>query len=134
MSIEEHLNAFSNACNNIGANTNGICMRLFINALEGRATIDFFNLPPKSFSNWVELCYWFWSTYGQQQNPNEWLKEYNSMIFQPSETIRAFNLRFTKLYNMIPEAIRPHEKATFIHYYNIIPPVYTNKLEEKTVG
>lgn len=70
---------------------------------------------------------------GQQQNPTEWLKEYNSMIFQPSETIGALNLRFTRLYNRILEAIRPHEKASLICYYNIIPPIYKNGVEERVV-
>ena len=33
----EHLAAFSNACINIGANESEVCMRLFVNSLEGRA-------------------------------------------------------------------------------------------------
>ena len=57
--VKDHLNDFSNACHNIGANTNGTCMRLFVNSLEGKASSDFFDLPPKSFSTWAELCYWF---------------------------------------------------------------------------
>ena len=73
--IEEHLNVFFDACNNIGANSNDVCMRLFVNTLEGKATTDFFNFPPKSFSNWVKLCYWFRSSYGKQQIPIEWLKK-----------------------------------------------------------
>lgn len=53
------------------------------------------------------------------------------MIYQPSETIKAFKLKFTKLYNKIPKVIRPHEQAPLIHYYNIVPHVYKNMLEEK---
>lgn len=82
--IEEHLNAFSNACNNIRATANDVFLRLFVNALEGKVIADFFNFPPKCFSNWVELCYWFKYLYGQQQSPVELLKEYTDMIFQPS--------------------------------------------------
>ncbi len=126
--VEEHLNAFSNACNNIGANTNDVCMRLFVNTLEGKAAANFFDLPPRSFSNWAELFYWFKS---QQQSPADWLREYNSMVFNPGETIKAFNFRFTKLYNKIPEVIRPHGQAALIQYYNTIVPVYKNRLEEK---
>ena len=55
--VEDHLNVFSNACHNIGANNNDTCMRLFLNSLEGKVSSDFFDLPPKSFSTWVELCY-----------------------------------------------------------------------------
>lgn len=51
--VEDHLNAFSNACHNIGANTNDTCMRLFVNSLEGKASSNFFDLAPKSFSTWA---------------------------------------------------------------------------------
>ena len=45
----------------------------------------------------------------------------------------SFNLHFTKLYNQIPELIRPQKKATFMHYYNALPSPYHHKLEEKTI-
>ncbi len=38
---EENLIAFSNACHNIGANTNDVCMRLFVNTLDGRVFDEF---------------------------------------------------------------------------------------------
>jgi hypothetical protein len=44
-------------------------MRLFVNSLEGKVVVDFFELPPKVFSTWDELSYWFKSTYGQPQSP-----------------------------------------------------------------
>ena len=49
--IDEHINAFSNAYNNIASNTNDVCMSPFFNTLDGRVATYFFNLPPKSFSN-----------------------------------------------------------------------------------
>jgi hypothetical protein len=63
ISINEHLIAFSNAWHNIGANENDTCMRLFVNYLEGKTAIDFFELLPNIFSTWDELSYWFRSTY-----------------------------------------------------------------------
>jgi hypothetical protein len=68
MFVNENLITFSNSCNNIGATDNDTCMRLFVNSLEGKATVDFFELPPKVLSTWVELCYWFKSTYGHHQS------------------------------------------------------------------
>jgi hypothetical protein len=62
--VDEHLNAFSNACHNIGVNDNDTCMHLFVNSLDEKLVVDFFDLPPKYFSTWDELCYWFRSTYG----------------------------------------------------------------------
>ena len=49
------------------------------------------------------------------------------MVFHPGESIKSFNLRFTKLYNKI------HELIALIHYYNSITPIYKNRLEEKVV-
>jgi hypothetical protein len=62
ISVNEHLIAFSNACHNIGTNYNDICMRLFVNYLQGKNVVDFFESPPKIFSTWDELSYWFKST------------------------------------------------------------------------
>lgn len=68
---------------------------MIVNTLERKVAVDFFNFPPKSFSNWDEIFYWLRSSYVKQKIPIEWLKEYNNMIFQPGETIKPFNLRFT---------------------------------------
>jgi hypothetical protein len=97
--VNEYLVAFSNACHNIGANDNDTCMRLFFNSLEGKATIDFFELLPKVFFTWAEISYWFKSTYGQPQSPTDLLKDYNNIVYNKGETIKSFNLCFTKLYN-----------------------------------
>jgi hypothetical protein len=105
ISTKEHLIAFSNACHNIGANDNDTCMHLFVNSLEGKVVAYFFELPPKVFSTWDELTYWFKSTYGQPKNPTDQLREYNNIVYNNGETIKSFNLCFTKLYNQIPELI-----------------------------
>jgi hypothetical protein len=101
----EHLVAFSNACHNIGSNDNDTCKHLFVNSLEGKAVADFFDLPPKIMSTWEDLVYWFKSTYGKYKIPAEQLWEYNNIAYKDGETIKSFNLRFTKLYNQILELI-----------------------------
>jgi hypothetical protein len=53
----EHLVAFSNSCQNIGANDNDICMRLFVNSFEGKVGTDFFELLPNIIYTWEELFY-----------------------------------------------------------------------------
>jgi hypothetical protein len=47
VTTSENLVAFSNVYHNIGANDNDTCMHLFVNSLEGKAVIDFFDLSPK---------------------------------------------------------------------------------------
>jgi hypothetical protein len=57
VTTNEHLVALSNACHNIGSNDNDTCMHLFVNSLEGKATTNLFDLPPKILSTWEELVY-----------------------------------------------------------------------------
>jgi hypothetical protein len=133
VTTNEHLVAFSNACHNIGANDNDTCMRLFVNSLEGKVAADFFDLPPKIMSTWEELVYWFKSTYGQSKILAEQLREYNNITYKNGETIKSFNLSFTKLYNQILELIRPQNQVTFMHYYNALPSPYHHRLEEKAI-
>jgi len=59
ITTNEHLVEFPDAFHNIGSNDNDMCMRLFVNSLEGKVVADFFDLPPKILSVWVELVYWF---------------------------------------------------------------------------
>jgi hypothetical protein len=133
VTTNKHLVAFSNVCHNIGANDNDTCMRLFVNSLKGKATTYLFDLPPKILSTREELFYWFKSTYGQSKSSDEQLQEYNNIAYKDNETIKSFNLRFTKLYNQIPELVRPHNQASFMHYYNALPSPYWHRLEEKDI-
>jgi hypothetical protein len=133
MTTNEHLVEFSNACHNIGANDNDNFMRLFINSLEGKATTDFFDLPPNILFTWEELVYWFKSTYGKSKILAEQLREYNNIAYKDGETIKSFNLCFTKLYNQIHELIRPQNQAACMHYYNALPSPYHHRLEEKFI-
>jgi hypothetical protein len=107
VSTNEHLVAFSNACHNIGANDNDTCMHFFVNSLEGKVATDLFDLPSKILSTWEDLIYWFRSTYGQSKIPAKNLREYNNITYKYGETIKYFNLHFTKLYNQIPQLIHP---------------------------
>jgi hypothetical protein len=109
-------------------------MCLFVNSLEGKVAAGFFELPPKFFSTWVEFSYWFKSTYGQPQSPTKKIKEYNNIVYNKGETIKSFNLCFTKLYDQIPDIIRPHNQAIFMHYYNTLLVAYIHRLEEKDVN
>jgi hypothetical protein len=129
VSKNEHLVEFSNSFHNIGANDNDTCMCLFVNSLEGKEAVDFFDLPPNILSTWEELVYWFNSTYGQSKSPDEQLREYNNISYKDGETIKSFNLCFTKLYNQIPELILPQNQDDFMNYYNVIPSHYLHRLK-----
>jgi hypothetical protein len=133
VTTNEHMVEFCNACHNIGANENDTFMHLFVNSLEGKAAVDLFDVPPKILSTWEDLFYWFKSTYGKSKIPTEQLWEYNKITYKDGETIKSLKLPFTKLYNKIPELIRPQNQVAFMHYYNALPSPYLHRIEEKSV-
>jgi hypothetical protein len=94
---------------------------------------DLFDLPSKILSTWEELVYWFNSTYEHFKSPTEQLWEYNNIAYTEGETIKSFNLHFTKLYNQIPELICPKNKAAFMNYYNALPSPYHHRFDEKSI-
>jgi hypothetical protein len=133
ITTNEHLVVVFIACHNIGVNDNNTCMHLFLNSLEGKVATNCFDLHPKILSSWEELVYWFNSTYGQPKNLAEQLREYTNISYKDGETIKSFNLRFTKLYNQIIELICPQNQAAFMHYYNELPSAYRHRLKEKAI-
>jgi hypothetical protein len=133
VTVVEHLRAFSNACTILGVNDNDSCMILFMNSLQGNVASLFSNLPDECISTWFELSYWFTSTFGHLDNPYEHLKRFNQLHMKDNESILTFNLRFIKSYNSIPTPIRPTNLVSLLHYYELLPPLYRWRLEEKNV-
>jgi hypothetical protein len=129
----EHLRAFSNACAILGVNNNDSCMLLFMNSLQGDVASLFSSLPDGCISTWFELSYWFTSTFGHLDNPYEHLKRFNQLRMKDNESILTFNLQFIKLYNLIPTPILPTNLVALLHYYELFPPLYRWRLEEKNV-
>jgi hypothetical protein len=79
------------------------------------------------------LVYWFKSTSRKPKSLAEQFREYKNISYKDGETIKSFNLRFTKLYNQILELIHAQNQATFMHYYNALPSPYRHRLEEKAI-
>jgi hypothetical protein len=131
--VIEHLRAFSNACTILGVNNNDSCMLLFMNSLQGDVASLFSNLPDGCISTWFELSYLFTSTFGHLDSPYEYLKRFNQLHMKDNESILTFNLKFIKLYNSIPTPILPTNLISLLHYYELLPPLYRWRLEEKNV-
>jgi hypothetical protein len=122
--VEEHLHAFSNACIILGVNENDSCMLLFMKSLQGNVASLFANLPDECISTWSELSYWFTSTFGTLIILMSILRDLIICTWKDNESILAFNLRFTKLYNCIPMNILPTNLVSLLHYYDLLPPLY----------
>jgi len=99
-------------------------MQLFANSFQGRVVTNFFELHPKTFSTWEELCYWFKYTYGQPRNPIDILFDYNNASFSKGGTLKPFNTHLTKLYSQFLKIIQPQNQAETMHYYSAFPSPY----------
>jgi hypothetical protein len=128
----EHLHAFSNTCTILRVNNNDSCMFLFMNSLQGNATL-FSSLPNGCISTRFELSHWFTSTFGHLDNPYKHLKRFNQLRIKDNESILIFNLQFIKLYNLIPTPILPTNLDYLFHYYKLLPPLYQWRLDENNV-
>jgi hypothetical protein len=64
----------------------------------------------------------------------DFLKDYNNLVYNKGKTIKYFNLRFTKLYSQIPEIIRPYNHYASLHYCNTLPVAYRHRIEEKNAN
>jgi hypothetical protein len=76
---------------------------------------------------------WFIASSPLMDTPVEKLNEYSNIPYKYRETIKTFNLCFTKLYNQIHELICPQNQVAFMHYYNALPSPYRHRLEEKAI-
>ena len=59
------------------------------------------------------------------------LAEYNSLKRNPIESIQEFIARFNKIYNSIPENIKPPLGLALLHYPNGFDPYMDYHMREK---
>jgi hypothetical protein len=75
----------------------------------------------------------FLRQWGERKDHLYYLTEFGSLKKKSSETVMEFILRFNKLYNKIPAAVKPSEpsaKVTFAGDSNLILHCFCEKEEE----
>ena len=71
----------------IGAHNNDTHTRIFVNSLEGRAVVDFFDIPDKIYSTWFKLVYQFKSTFGHMENHSEYMRSFNNISYETGQLL-----------------------------------------------
>ena len=52
----------------------------------------------------------------EKKNPLQILAEYNALKMNPNEFVQYFTTRFNKIYDSIPENIKPPPGLALLHY------------------
>ena len=82
-------------------------MRLFTQILVGDVRKWFRALPVGSIVDFKAFETSFLSKWGDSKNPLQLLTHYNNMKRSPDETVQEFLAGFMKVYNVIPDEVKP---------------------------
>ena len=104
---------------------------MFVQSLEGDARKWFRNLAPDSIHSWVAFHNLFMEKWGEKKDHQYYLSEFSSMKKKNSESVNDFNKRFNKMYNRIPDDIRPSQAAAKVAYAIAYDPDFAMILRER---
>ena len=91
-------------------------MRLFAQSLSGEAKKWFKDFPNGSIVNFQAFQNDFLDRWDDKQNPLQFLSQYNSLKKGGFESVHEFSSRFMRVYNSIPEDIKPSPAVAKLHY------------------
>ena len=91
-------------------------MSLFTQILAGDVRKWFRALAPGSIADFTAFETIFLARWGDKKNPLQLLTHYNNMKRSPDEIVHEFSARFMKVYNAIPDEVKPPPKAAQIRY------------------
>ena len=106
-------------------------MRLFAQSLSGEANKWFKYFPDGSILNFQAFQNAFLDRWDDKQNPLQLLSQYNSLKKGGFESVHEFSSRFMRVYNSIPEDIKPSTVAAKLHYARAFDNDFAFSLRER---
>jgi hypothetical protein len=106
-------------------------MRLFAQSFLGEVRKWFKALPTTIIPNFDNFETLFLGRWGNKKNPLQSLTQYNNLKRLLVETIKEFSTRFMKVYNSIPDQVKPTPGATQLHYADAFDIEFTFLLRER---
>jgi hypothetical protein len=97
-------------------------MRVIAESFSGDVKTWFHNLAPNSITNPQQLADLLFSKWEEKKNPLQILVEYDALRRNPNESVQDFTARFNKIYNSIPNDIKPPPGLDLLHYMNAFDP------------
>ena len=119
-STKEHLVAFYSYADNQNIEHEYVWLRLFVQSMDGEACKWFRSMPPNSTTRIDELEEVFVKKYGDRKDYVYYLTKFGALKKKPNESLVYFTKRFNKIYQKIPEEIKPTKTTAMINFANAL--------------
>jgi hypothetical protein len=115
---EEHLVSFYSFVNKFNIDYADVWMRLFVQSLDGEVHKWFQDLPQSSITNIYALYESFINQWGDRRYYLYYITEFGVLKRKNGVSISDFTKIFNKMYDTIPDKIKPTKASTNITYAN----------------
>jgi hypothetical protein len=131
LTIAEHINFFDQFADICGIEHEDVYSRLLVQTFEGQVRTWFQSLPAASIQTYNALEDAFLRQWGERKDHLYYLTEFGSLKKKNSEIVMEFILRFNKLYNKIPAAVKPSEPSAKVTFAGAFEPDFALLLRER---
>jgi hypothetical protein len=131
VTVEEHLVSFYSFADNFNIDYADVCMRLFVQSLDGEVRKWFQCLPPSLIIDIEALDEAFIKQWGDRRYYLYYIIEFGALKRKNGESSLDFNKRFNKMYGRIPYEIKQIEASTKITYANAFDVEFSLLLRER---
>jgi hypothetical protein len=106
-------------------------MRDFVQSLDGEVRKWFRGLVPRSIAGIKAMDNSFLRKWGDKKDFMYYMTEFGSLQKMEGETVSDFSKRFNKMYNNIPDEIKPSEASAKMSYASAFGPNFCLLLRER---
>jgi len=99
VTTEENLAAFYSYADNLNIESEDVCMRVFVQSLDGEVRKWFWGLAPGSITCIEALDNVFLRQWGDRKDYMYYMTEFGSLRKMQGESVSDFSKRFNKMYN-----------------------------------
>jgi hypothetical protein len=131
ITIEEHLATFYSYDDNYVIVYEDVWMRIFVHSLDGEARKWFRALTPRSIDGIEALDDIFLRQWGYKKYFMYYITKFGSLKRKEGEFVSNFSKIFNKMYNKIPDEIKPTEAFAKITYASSFDPNFYLLLRER---
>jgi hypothetical protein len=131
ITAEEHLVAFYSYTDNLNIGNEDVWMRVFVQSLDGEVRKWFRGLSPGSIAGIEALDNAFLRQWGDKKDFMYYMIEFGSLKKMEGESVSNFSKRFNKMYNKIPDEIKPSEASAKMSYASAFGPNFCLLLRER---
>jgi hypothetical protein len=131
ITTQQHLDRFIDFIDLEEVDYEDVKMRLFAHSFSGEVRKWFKALPTTSIPNFDNFETLFLGRWGNKKNPLQLLTQYNNLKRLPVETVQEFSTRFMKVYNSIPDQVKPPPGASQLHYVDAFESEFSLLLRER---